>query len=855
MAKNRKGFGWVWEDWDILGRFHAEKKEASTGGRLDVERARTNRASSSRAAAQRERDRAKSSATPLGEAGADVMALTDARGLPSTRFSVDESVDHLVSNLYKTYASLALRMPWELLEFLEILARWNPDFSQAVGNVRRLGNVGFDVIVEAGSDAEEKEINERIDKLLRRVNKFGGGMDGIANALFDSAMTFGSFAMEWVPNNRLDDIRDVYLVPVKTVRFAKKGDDWIPFQRAPLALARTNSDGFIELNPFTFIYKTTIQHPGSPYGVPPYLASLEPLSIQKDMTKNIKMAMKKVGLLGILDFVVKSLDRLPNEDQESYNARCGRVLQEYAKKFGEMASTGALVHFDTDATVSSLSMNAGNVAGAKSLFELNEEQAFSGLQTVPAMHGRSYSTTETYAGVLYEDMLAQVGNVRRVIGSAIEEGLLLACLLWGYKPKKIRVEWKKNSPLNRLQDAQAREIEARTAIYLRDQNIIDQQAAAQELGYSSPAGEAPKPAPNPFLPTLGEEEPKEDEKPPKDGEKPKDGKEDEKPPKEDEKQKARKVRVERLLKSASSDYVRRWIEAALHKSGCGCLECKEWNGTPEDPLWAERQASFFALLQQVTARCQVEVWKILKLPTPGAQGGTDKSLGKLAATYSDEQIRRLKEAIQRWIVEGLTEAAPGDMAPLRREYLTTYSAGLYDAAQKTGRGTPLLDIVQRKAAVERIVSNGFELVVSNAKYFRDELLDIISNGVRDGVSAYQIANEMFKAFEDLEGVNWDRLARTEVALAMNGAKREEWKAEGVKKLFYSPNPDACHICVDLRGEYEIDKAPRPVEDTHPNCLCGLELVPEEFKAAAVDVASVMNSAREMVARLGGLMDK
>ena len=75
--------------------------------------------------------------------------------------------------------------------------------------------------------------------------------------------------------------------------------------------------------------------------------------------------------------------------------------------------------------------------------------------------------------------------------------------------------------------------------------------------------------------------------------------------------------------------------------------------------------------------------------------------------------------------------------------------------------------------------------------------------------------------------DWDRLARSEMVMAAEKAKKAEWKEWDIERLEFLPAPDGCSICKALKGEYDIDKCPIPVEDTHPNCRCGTRPADED----------------------------
>ncbi len=48
---------------------------------------------------------------------------------------------------------------------------------------------------------------------------------------------------------------------------------------------------------------------------------------------------------------------------------------------------------------------------------------------------------------------------------------------------------------------------------------------------------------------------------------------------------------------------------------------------------------------------------------------------------------------------------------------------------------------------------------------------------------------------------------------------KDWSKKGIKRVIFAPAPDCCPQCEALRGEYEIEKAPLVVRDTHEHCRC------------------------------------
>ena len=120
----------------------------------------------------------------------------------------------------------------------------------------------------------------------------------------------------------------------------------------------------------------------------------------------------KFGILGLVSVACTPPPKQPNEDQDSYNRRAQKYLASVRKVLAANFNKGLLVHYRDQ------QMQHSNVAsdarGAKDVWQINEEQVMSGLGMQPAFFGRTDSTTETYADVVYRLLLALVSNIQRL---------------------------------------------------------------------------------------------------------------------------------------------------------------------------------------------------------------------------------------------------------------------------------------------------------------------------------------------------------------------------------------------------------------------------------------------------------
>ena len=431
-------------------------------------------------------------ALPIAEEREPITGRAPARSvrLPgSTVFQ--ENAAEQVFNLFSSYAPLAYMLSWEVLDYVEILAKWNPDYSQAVQNIKTLSNSGHNLFVDHSSANKGEKIKARLEEKARTIQERHGGIDGLIGKLLEQAATYGAMCGEWVPNEELDDIVEFIDVNPKTIRFFWEDSHWAHYQKVTRAQAeeakkngqKVRNGDCVKLNENTFHYYAFDAAPGSPYGVPPYIAALRNIGIQSDMINNMAKIVKKIGLLGVMHMAVEPLSKNRGETDAEFATRARAFLSEYAASLEDALEGGGMVHFN-DAELK-LENVGGNAAGATNIFKQNEELIFSGLKSMPSVQGRSYSTTETYAGVAYDIIIRMTYTFQRAAKRMIESGYWLMATMWGETPKSIRLEFNSNKSLHRLQDAQSSILEIKFALMLWVTGVIDQIGFAQLLGYSS----------------------------------------------------------------------------------------------------------------------------------------------------------------------------------------------------------------------------------------------------------------------------------------------------------------------------------------------------------------------------------
>lgn len=397
----------------------------------------------------------------------------------------EDTINGIIGRLAGFYNFTAAPFDLEALRVLELLGMLNPDISQALSIWVNLGNTGHEIQVEGRNP---QAILDRLNFLAANCYQTGGGIDGLVNHFLRQIPLMGALSAEWVVAERIEDgLVDCVTVPVKRIRWQRVDGKYAPFQLTNAIVG--GNMGYVSLNPVTYSYMPLMTNDGSPYAIPPFLAALKNVGVQLDAIDNIAAVIRKMGLLGFIDVALEIPDQKPGESDESYRSRLQKRLQDYAKSYKGNLSKGVSVHYK-DQEIKHSATNAGAAAGANSVWQLNEEQIFSAVDIPPSMCGRSYSTTETYAEQDMERMGAKFHNGRRMVKRFLEKGYTLDLQLRGIDAQ-VSVMFNQGNTFKELEKAQAEEKRIQNVLSKRDGGIINDDEAAQELGYEKATGRRP----------------------------------------------------------------------------------------------------------------------------------------------------------------------------------------------------------------------------------------------------------------------------------------------------------------------------------------------------------------------------
>lgn len=401
--------------------------------------------------------------------------------------SSDENLGTYLSSALSKYQTVNPIVDFKLLELLKKFYIFNPDVSQFVTNIQNLANNGHTLSVDAMSDSQAEAALTRLNESASRLYNNGAGVDGLINAYLAQIAWSGALSSEDIINFPGRRVEQVVLVPVESIRF--KYDEEIltyrPYQRTT-NYQRSNLENLnlIPLHSETYRYFALSTVENSPFAKPPGAAAIEAICKgQEPMMENIRYIAQKFGLLGLVTVAVTQPPKKTGETEGEYQTRAKAYLKQVGNSLEGQFNKGLLVSFrDQKIEHTNISENA---RGVYDLNRISEEQVMSGLAMQPAFFGRTDSTTETYADVVYSLLLAQVHNIQRLVKRRQERTYRLDLRLGGLEVDGVSLKFNKSFSRNQRDEAQTDQIKWQTVFEQIKHGAISADEGAQQLGYES----------------------------------------------------------------------------------------------------------------------------------------------------------------------------------------------------------------------------------------------------------------------------------------------------------------------------------------------------------------------------------
>lgn len=400
----------------------------------------------------------------------------------------------------------------DLLRALRIMSKISPDVAMAKHLVKRLSNTGIVVSVksvnEDGSSditVEDPEATRRAREMMEKagqqvVSDFPGAMGGLStfiDSLIDYGFTDGAMAAELTPNAALDDIDGMFAFDPLTVELRRDPDNpgfWLIGQKRWDAKL-----GWKQLNPNLTCYQPLT---GQEYGESEMLTALHMIPMWMGFFGKLQIFLHRAAF-GFMDGVVK-IEVL----QEMWKQVSAEVRSSYDDDF--MTWAQAMVDFlaasykdqeeaDPDALLAHLDLlEIKGEASGKAAFPISDTQkllkqeVYASLRTPGEMLGGEATSNDKFTAMKIEAYHAYLKFIQGKVLEIVNRFILIGLTIQGYD-KKVKPDCTFNPiPIDdRLTTAQALQLEQLCARFLRDENIVSQNAMSRMLIGKPAVGPAP----------------------------------------------------------------------------------------------------------------------------------------------------------------------------------------------------------------------------------------------------------------------------------------------------------------------------------------------------------------------------
>lgn len=678
----------------------------------------------------------------------------------------------------------------ELDKYIPLKAEYNlyktmreavPILDTAINRIVRL--VG-DFDIECESDKQEEEIREFINNI--KVNSNQIGMQSFVESYLDQLIECGNTAGEIILNNAKNNIYALKNIDIRTIKLKQTDNPLIH-------LVCQEQKGKIEpvVLPYQDLILFTPLDPegDSPYGISLFRSMPFMVSILLKIFTATDLNWERFGNPRYSVTYVPTND---NMDAKKVKERI-KLIEDSFNETMKSSKKGKVSDFVGVGNIGIKVIGADNqILDAEVPVKQVLEQLVAKTGLPPFLLGLSWSTTERMSQQQADFLTSELDNYRDEVTPMIKYVIDMWQTVTG-KNIPYEIVW---DEIN-LQDAvemakadlykqQARSKEIENVIRLRNENIINQDMAAEELGYEEPVGEAP--------PRFSLSSPEENQ--------------------EENKESSKSIRSK-----------------SKHKD-CNCTTKSPFNAPPEDPTQLQIEQDTLKGYMKCVNRLEEKLVELIPQLQESNKGSTKTydRIKNLPPFIED----KIKEAIKDFIIEMIGQGADDEII----EYYGTYGQYLLHAfgygtvrANETTREEFPDNAAERNIVianynhpyVQELLRNGMELVKTKAKDKEAQVINIMAEHAAVGDNPTEWARNLENRLKNSisgERWYWERLARSESAMAIDRAEMAEYEAEGFFYCEWDAAPDACHICLSLNGQmWSLEDAPKVVEDTHPHCRC------------------------------------
>lgn len=621
--------------------------------------------------------------------------------------------------------------------------------------------------VECNNDKAQKELDEFLKNI--KVNSNQTGIHSFVQSYLDQLIECGNSVGEIVLNNAKNDIYALRNADIRTIKL-KKTDN--PLENVICQVQQGHMEP-VELPYQDLILFTPLNPEGdSPYGVSLYRSMPFMTGILLKIFNSMGLNWERFGNLKYSVIMKPQKDSL-NGTQVKERIK---IIEESFRKAMEANKKGKAADFYGIGDIEIKVIGADNqILDSSVPVKQVLEQLVSKTGLPPFLLGLSWSTTERMsqqqADFLTSELESYRGVIEPVIKYIIDKWKTVTGkdfsyeIIWDDINLQDLVEIAKAELYK--QQSEGKKIE--NAIKKRDEGIISQEDAAIELGYEKAYKDV----------TIVDDT------------------------------NLNNSQSNKVLKNAMAN------ENISLKS--------PFNSTPEDEEQFQIEKDTLKAYMKCVKRLEDKILSLVLEPTE------EKGFNK-TKNIPEDYKNKVEEAVDQFVRDMVGEGDNNNYGTYGTYLLNAFAYGIIrgNNTVKEDHGEEGRENNRERASynhsyVQELLNNGMELVKTKAKDKKEEILNIMAEHTSAGDNPNVWARTLREEFENTisgEKWYWERLARSESAMAIDRGEMAEYKAEGFFYCEWSASPDACHICRSLNGQmWHIDDSPRVVEDTHPHCRC------------------------------------
>lgn len=388
------------------------------------------------------------------------------------------------------------------LRLLKILVDLHPMLGLAVWNALRLANAPEDLTISAvspGAKAEDVDpegtaaLNALWDSLPNEV----GGLIGLMNQLLQECMFTGLVTLEAVPGGRGQGVARIWPVDSLTVAFRRQRSAnpyedglLLPLQRQLMPNQQPKYQGYTELNPDTFFWRTIDAMVDEPYGRAPLATAVSEILADYALLRDLRDAVHNAAWpRNAYGFNFVETHKIAVEVYGKKEPEASQWVQErfdeLVRAFNNLKPDDS-IFYDSAGDVKNLTPGDGFQA-ITGVLQFLRQRIVQGVKSLPTLMGINDGSTQTYTTVEWAIYAAGLESMREVAIYPVLKAATLHLQLLGM-PLKAVATWKKIRTTDDKIEAQARTIQIANEKELVRLGMKSLEEASVALTGSGPVG-------------------------------------------------------------------------------------------------------------------------------------------------------------------------------------------------------------------------------------------------------------------------------------------------------------------------------------------------------------------------------